>query len=178
MVMVRSAVDTMQGYMLDGRSIRVEFPESGDDMDMDKGLPPRRGGGFRGEYGTSEGYGSEMGGENASGVAKIYVGSLDFQIREKDLIEEFKKCGEVVDAKVLMDRNDRTRSRGYGFVTFADSAGAEKALAEMDGVALRGRRIKVGLATDPRRRDGRRTGNGRRPWWVWSREVGATWAPS
>ena len=45
-----------------------------------------------------------------------------------------------------MMRDDPTRSRGFGFVTFEDESAAADAVAEMDGTRLDGREIRVNMA--------------------------------
>jgi RNA recognition motif-containing protein len=59
--------------------------------------------------------------------------------------QAFQVCGEVVDAKVITDR-DTGRSRGFGFVTFADNEAAQRAVQELDGSNLDGRTIRVSEA--------------------------------
>ena len=48
---------------------------------------------------------------------------------------------------MITDR-DTGRSRGFGFVTFANDGDAENAIAEMDGGQLDGRNIRVNLSTE------------------------------
>jgi RNA recognition motif-containing protein len=86
-------------------------------------------------------------------VKKVYVGNLPFKLRGKDLRELFGKVGEVEFATVILDRNRRSRSKGFGFVTFINDLDAEKAIAEMNGKEVDGRSIVVKEA-QPRERDG------------------------
>jgi heterogeneous nuclear ribonucleoprotein A1/A3 len=55
----------------------------------------------------------------------------------------------VLDAKVITDR-DTGRSRGFGFVTFANGGEADAAVEDMDGTEIEGRRINVSEARDRR----------------------------
>jgi RNA recognition motif-containing protein len=71
--------------------------------------------------------------------------------------QAFEACGEVVDAKVITDR-DTGRSRGFGFVTFADNEAAQRAVQELDGSNLDGRQIRVSEAHE---RSGGGGGGGR-----------------
>jgi RNA recognition motif-containing protein len=57
----------------------------------------------------------------------------------------FASYGEITDAVVIMDRMSG-RSKGFGFVTFADEAAAEKAAAEMNEKDMNGRKIVVNVA--------------------------------
>ena len=91
--------------------------------------------------------------------SKLFVGGLAWATRDESLKAHFEQCGEVTDAKVIMER-DTGRSRGFGFVTFADEAGATKAKNELNGSDLDGRSIRVDSATERPPRGG--GGGGRR----------------
>ena len=73
---------------------------------------------------------------------KIFVGNLAWEVGSEDLKEAFSKFGEVTDAFVVSDKYSG-RSRGFGFVTFADDNAAEEAKKEMQGFELKGREINV-----------------------------------
>jgi RNA recognition motif-containing protein len=75
---------------------------------------------------------------------KLFVGNLPWSATTDSLREMFSQYGEVTDAFIPTDR-ETGRSRGFGFVTFANEADAQKAL-EMDGKEVDGRAIKVNLA--------------------------------
>ncbi|KAF0917767.1 hypothetical protein E2562_021262 [Oryza meyeriana var. granulata] len=60
---------------------------------------------------------------------KLFVGGLPWQTREDDLRGHFAQYGEVVHTRVVLDL-ENGRSRGFGFVEFADEAAARRALAE------------------------------------------------
>jgi len=47
---------------------------------------------------------------------KLFVGGLNFRTRDDKLYEGFAPFGEVLEAKVVMERDDPNRSRGFGFV--------------------------------------------------------------
>ncbi|KAL6988457.1 hypothetical protein U1Q18_014208 [Sarracenia purpurea var. burkii] len=78
-------------------------------------------------------------------ASKLFVGGLSFYTTEKGLLEVFSQYGQVIEAKVVVDRVS-DRSKGFGFVTFASEDEAEKAKEEMDGKALNGRVIFVDYA--------------------------------
>lgn len=72
-------------------------------------------------------------------------------MRGNDLKTEFSKYGEVVFARVNLDRETK-KSKGFGFVEFQNAEDAAKAKVEMDGQELWGRAIKVDFAKeDPSR---------------------------
>lgn len=79
---------------------------------------------------------------------KLFVWGLDWSIRGKDLNEEFSKFGEVVFARVNLDRENKNRSKGFGFVVFANPEDAAKAQAEMDWQEVKGRAIRVDFAKE------------------------------
>ena len=85
---------------------------------------------------------------------KLFVGSLSWNTTSEQLQDAFAVCGEVVEAKVITDR-DTGRSRGFGFVTFSDAQDATKAIEQLDGTTLDGRSIKVDTANDKPRNERR-----------------------
>ena len=78
---------------------------------------------------------------------KLFVGGLNWQMRGNDLREEFSPYGEIVFARVNLDRETK-RSKGFWFVEFANADDAAKAKAEMDWKEVRGRAIKVDFAKE------------------------------
>jgi len=90
---------------------------------------------------------------------KLYVGSLSWDTDDQGLRDAFASYGEITEAKVITDR-DTGRSRGFGFVTFADDEAANSAVSAMDGTDLDGRTIKVNEARDRAPRGG----GGRNRW--------------
>ena len=83
---------------------------------------------------------------------KLFVGSLSWNTTSSELQNAFAACGDVVEAKVITDR-DTGRSRGFGFVTYDDSNAATRAIEELDGSTLDGRTIRVDRANDRPKRD-------------------------
>nr|CAH0101348.1 unnamed protein product [Daphnia galeata] len=67
---------------------------------------------------------------------KMFIGGLSWQTSAEGLREYFSKFGDVTEVMVMKDPTTR-RSRGFGFVTFADAASVDKVLAsaphELDG---------------------------------------------
>jgi RNA recognition motif-containing protein len=80
---------------------------------------------------------------------KLFVGGLSWDTSDQSLRQAFEQFGEVTDAKVITDR-DTGRSRGFGFVTLANPADADEAIAQMDGQQLDGRSVRVNEAHDKR----------------------------
>lgn len=90
---------------------------------------------------------------------KLFVGGLNWKTTDDGLRKAFEPFGPISEAKVITDR-ETGRSRGFGFVTFADSETADKAVDEMNGKELEGRRIQVNEAQERSSRGG---GPGGRP---------------
>jgi RNA recognition motif-containing protein len=76
---------------------------------------------------------------------KLFIGNMSWNTDDDGLKAFFSQVGEVIDAKVIKDR-ERNRSKGFGFVTMASEADADKAIAELNGKELDGRQIKVAKA--------------------------------
>lgn len=79
--------------------------------------------------------------------AKLFVGGLAYATDEMGLKEAFQQYGEVIDVRVITDR-DSGRSRGFGFVSYTSADAANSALQDMDGKELDGRRIRVSVAQE------------------------------
>ncbi|KAJ0980177.1 hypothetical protein J5N97_008432 [Dioscorea zingiberensis] len=79
--------------------------------------------------------------------SKVFVGGLSYTTDDNSLREAFSGYGEVVEARVIMDR-ESGRSRGFGFVTFASGDEASGAITGLDGKDLHGRLIRVNYAND------------------------------
>lgn len=89
---------------------------------------------------------------------KIFVGSLPFRTEEDELRQVFEKYGEVVSVKIITDKFSG-RSKGFGFVEMTDNDSANKAIAELNGSELAGRKIVVNEAEERKRDDRRDSGN-------------------
>jgi len=76
--------------------------------------------------------------------ATVYVKNLATKVGEEMLREHFTQCGEVT--QVLVVRNDKGKSKGFGFVEFAKPSEAQSALALTDS-SLAGREILVSKST-------------------------------
>uniref|UniRef100_A0A3B5KL45 RNA binding motif protein 39a n=1 Tax=Takifugu rubripes TaxID=31033 RepID=A0A3B5KL45_TAKRU len=81
------------------------------------------------------------------GPLRLYVGSLHFNITEEMLRGIFEPFGRIENIQLMMD-TDTGRSKGYGFITFADAECAKKALEQLNGFELAGRPMKVGHVTE------------------------------
>uniref|UniRef100_A0A2N9HFN1 RRM domain-containing protein n=1 Tax=Fagus sylvatica TaxID=28930 RepID=A0A2N9HFN1_FAGSY len=79
--------------------------------------------------------------------SKLFIGGISYGTDEQSLREAFAKYGDVVEARIIVDR-ETGRSRGFGFVTYTSSEEASSAIQALDGQDLHGRRVRVNYATD------------------------------
>lgn len=84
---------------------------------------------------------------------KVFVGSLSWDTTEDGLRAAFEQIGEVSDVHIAIER-ETGRSRGFGFVTFANEDDAQRAINEMNGASLDGRTLRVDTANERRPRSG------------------------
>lgn len=95
----------------------------------------------------------------------LYVSNLGFQVSDADLNELFSAYGTVSSAKVILDKVTG-KSRGFAFVEMPSDEAGQKAISELDGKDLEGRRISVAVAKP---REDRGGGNS------FSRNRGSRW---
>lgn len=79
--------------------------------------------------------------------SKLFVGGLSWGTDDNGLRDAFADFGDVVDAKVITDR-ETGRSRGFGFVTFSSPDDATSARDAMNGAELDGRTLNVDIAKE------------------------------
>jgi len=92
----------------------------------------------------------------------IYVGSLHFKMNEAELRELFEEYGEVASAKIIFDKYSG-KSKGFGFVEMPNEAEAKKAIEELNGSEVQGRKIIVNESIERAERKGNfRGGDDRR----------------
>ncbi|KAL2103668.1 hypothetical protein ACEWY4_000536 [Coilia grayii] len=85
--------------------------------------------------------------KGSAGPMRLYVGSLHFNITEDMLRGIFEPFGRIESIQLMMD-SETGRSKGYGFISFADAECAKKALDQLNGFELAGRPMKVGHVTE------------------------------
>ncbi|MCB9515163.1 MAG: RNA-binding protein [Candidatus Krumholzibacteriia bacterium] len=82
-------------------------------------------------------------------MKRLYVGNLPFTASEDEIRELFSRHGTVNEVKLISDR-DTGRPRGFGFVEM-DDAGADAAVAALNGAEMGGRTLRVDEAQERRR---------------------------
>ncbi len=91
---------------------------------------------------------------------RIYVGNLPYSADNAQLSQMFGAYGEVVDARVITDR-DSGQSKGFAFVEMSTEESALRAIAELNGAMLDNRALRLDQASE-RPSGGRGPSNGGR----------------
>jgi len=93
---------------------------------------------------------------------KLFVSNLAYSVDDDALMQMFSEIEgvEVVEAKVITDKFNDGRSKGFGFVTLSTDEMAEIAIKEMNGKEIEGRQIFVNVARPQEKRDGFGGGQG------------------
>ena len=75
---------------------------------------------------------------------KVFVGGLPPDLEEQEFRDFFKAFGTVTDATIMHDRNTG-RPRGFGFVTFSNWDGVQKAMdmQAAQGIFLKNKQVEV-----------------------------------
>ena len=72
----------------------------------------------------------------------IYVGNLNYRVREHDLRDLMEQFGIVDSVKVVKDR-DTGRSKGFAFVEMQDDDAANSAIEDLNEKEFEGRKLVV-----------------------------------
>lgn len=89
----------------------------------------------------------------------IYVGNLSWTMTEQDLADLFTPFGEVVSSKIVTDKFNGNRSKGFGFVEMPDDEAGRTAISQLNESEHMGRKIVVN-ESQPRPKDGEGGGGG------------------
>lgn len=92
--------------------------------------------------------------------ARLFIGNLGWNVSEADLAQLAAPHADVLDTKVITDR-DTGRSRGFGFMT-VEADNVQDVIRALDGQELDGRAIRVNEAEDRPPRDRGHSGGSRR----------------
>lgn len=80
---------------------------------------------------------------------KLFIGSLPYEFDDEQLRDLFADKGDVVSAKIIVDR-ETGRSRGFGFVEMSNDSEGKEAIDSLNGSSVGGRSIVVNKAHDRR----------------------------
>lgn len=82
-------------------------------------------------------------------ATNLFVGNLPYTVDSAKLQEVFSAAGNVVSAKVIVDKYSG-RSRGFGFVEMGSDEETKKAIEMFNGNAVDGRPLVVNEARPPK----------------------------
>lgn len=82
-------------------------------------------------------------------MIKLFIVGFPRDMEEIELVELFSAYGTVHTITIITDKFTG-KSLGYGFIMMTDQAGADRAIAAMDGAEIDGRQISVRVAVDKR----------------------------
>ncbi|ANB11253.1 Hsh49p [Sugiyamaella lignohabitans] len=77
--------------------------------------------------------------------AQVFVGSLDPLVDEKTLSDTFSVFGRLIRPATIM-RDENGRSRGFGFISFADFESSDRAIESMNDQYLMNRKVQLNYA--------------------------------
>lgn len=95
-------------------------------------------------------------------MKSIFVGNMNFQTTEADLTALFQPFGQVGRIHLVTDR-ETARARGFAFVEMPNDEEAVKAIVDLDGREIAGRKLKVNEARPKGERPPRSNSGGGRP---------------
>ena len=72
----------------------------------------------------------------------MYIGNLNYNVRESDLRQVMEEYGTVESVKLIMDRNTN-RSKGFAFVDMPEASEAQQAINKLNGAEYVGRQMVV-----------------------------------
>jgi cold-inducible RNA-binding protein len=78
-------------------------------------------------------------------MTNIFVGNLNYQTSQDELMQAFSQYGAVERVNIITDR-DTGQPRGFAFVEMTDRREAETAIAQLNGAELNGRAMNVNEA--------------------------------
>ncbi|XP_051576200.1 polyadenylate-binding protein 1-like [Myxocyprinus asiaticus] len=88
--------------------------------------------------------------EKAKQFTNVYIKNFGSDVTDTTLNEIFSKFGPTMSVRVMTDES--RNSKGFGFVNFKNNSDAKRAVDEMNGVELNGRRLYVSRAQKKRER--------------------------
>ena len=77
----------------------------------------------------------------------LYIGNLHYNVNEEELKEIFKEYGEVMSVTIITDKYTG-RSKGFGFIEMLNDEEANKAIDNLNGTEIRGRKVIVNQAKE------------------------------
>ena len=72
----------------------------------------------------------------------IYIGNLNYRVREEDLKQVMEEYGVVDSVKIIIDR-ETGKSKGFAFVEMPNDAEGKRAIEELNVAEYEGRQMVV-----------------------------------
>ncbi len=77
-------------------------------------------------------------------MKSIYIGNLNYNITQQQIVDLFSQFGNVISSRLIVDKETR-RFKGYAFVEMDDD-NADTAISMLDGEVYYGRVMRVNMA--------------------------------
>lgn len=78
----------------------------------------------------------------------LYVGNLNYRVTNGDLEGLFANEGTVVSARIITDRENENRSKGFGFVEMSTADEAQTAMSSLNETSFMERSLRVNIAEE------------------------------
>ena len=72
----------------------------------------------------------------------IYIGNLNYRVREEDLKQVMEEYGVVDSVKIIIDR-ETGKTKGFAFVEMPNDAEGKRAIEELNEAEYEGRQMVV-----------------------------------
>ena len=72
----------------------------------------------------------------------IYIGNLNYRVREEDLKQVMEEYGVVDSVKIIIDR-ETGKSKGFAFVEMPNDEEGKRAIEELNEAEYEGRQMVV-----------------------------------
>lgn len=76
---------------------------------------------------------------------RLFVGGLPYSLTENELKEIFEKIGKVISCSLISDKYTN-QSKGFAFVEMDTNEDVSRAIKELDGTEVGGRKMIVNVA--------------------------------
>lgn len=78
---------------------------------------------------------------------RIYIGNLSYTTKEDTLNNYFSSYGNVLSSTIIKDKFTE-QSKGFGFIEMEDDSAAQKAISELNGREIDGRKVRVSFSEE------------------------------